>query len=173
MSRSNPLTELEMWHPDVTVIADGDVVTEDGRPVNFRGLLKRRWGWPKKAAYMAADHLLEQARLRGTVAVLRVADRDREMQQDYLMKQIPGLDSALRTGLARGASREINDASHEITGIEIRLREPICDDGLTTAVLDAIGRRFGVSAAAAREHVHFDTETSEILMEVNVARLDP
>jgi len=51
----------ETYRSDVKSIKDGDVLTWDGRPVHFRTLIKRRWGWPKRAASLAAEKLKEWA----------------------------------------------------------------------------------------------------------------
>lgn len=167
------MLEQEMWEDGVESISDGDVFTHDGRPVHFRSLVKRRWGWPKKAAYMAADHLLELARSSGSPAVIWVSKKHRQRQQEELFEQIPDLLDALTHGLSRGAQREIFDAGHELRSITVRFRELLSDDGLSAGILHALAARLGTTVFDLRPAIHFNTGDRDLIFTVDAGGFDP
>ena len=168
------IEERGMWERGLDCLQDGDVETHDGRPVHFRSLLKRRWGWPKKAAYRAADFLLEEAKRADREAVLWLSKRKRDEQQRRLFAALPELLEDLTHGLSRGvAQREAFDASHEIDSILLAFDDPISDDGLSAEVLQAVASRLGTNVDELRGAVRFDTATPELRFLVESSRFDP
>jgi hypothetical protein len=168
------IDELALWRDGIEEIEDGTVETHEGRAVPFRSLVKRRWGWPKKAAYRAADYLLEQAEAEGRPAVLAVSKRKRDEQQRALFRELPGLLEDLLHGLSRGvAQREAIDASHIIRSLEIAFDRPITDDGFSRDVLHALANRLGTSVEELRSAIRFDTGTPDLVFEVKAERFDP
>lgn len=168
------MQEQAMWERGIESLRDGEVETHDGRPVHFRSLLKRRWGWPKKSAYRAADFLLEEAESSGRVAELWVSKKKRDEQQRRLFAELPGLLEDLCHGLSRGvAQREAFDAGHEVDSILLTFDDPISDDGLSADVLQAVASRLGTNVDELRGAVRFDTATPELRFLVEATRFDP
>jgi hypothetical protein len=168
------IDELALWADGIEEIEDGTVTNHEGRPVHFRSLVKRRWGWPKKAAYRAADYLLEAARENDSRAVLAVSKRRRDAQQKALFEELPGLLEDLLHGLSRGvAQREAIDASHVIRSLEVAFDYPISDDGFSADVLHAIANRLGCSVEELRGAIRFDTGTPDLVFDVRAEGFDP
>ena len=44
-----PYFEDELWDEGTESVLDGEVVNRAGKPLHLGMLIKRRWGWPKKA----------------------------------------------------------------------------------------------------------------------------
>lgn len=146
------MKEDQLWREDVASVADGDVHTWDGRPVHFRALVQRRWGWPKQAAFKAADFLLAEAAHRSERAVLHLTWEGRTVQQDDLFQRIPDLRQMLCTGMAQRAHRDIYHASDVVESITVRFAQPVTDDGLTRMIIHALATRFGCTTEELRGH---------------------
>lgn len=150
-------------------VSDGQVVTWDGRPVHFRTLLKRQWGWPRRAAYAAADHLLsEAAHFKGT-AVLHVNNPGRIIQQMKLLSALPDLQRDLLIGLAGSAIREASSASQEMDSLLLQFDKTMTDDGMVRGVLNALAQRLGCSIEDLRKACHFNMNTREVVIRIGVS----
>lgn len=156
----------QTYERDVRFIDDGQVTTWDGRPVYLRDLIKRRWGWPKKAAIAAASFLKSQD---GT-ARLWVANPERTQQQQLLFAAIPSLLDWLCAGLANGSSKEAEDCYHEIVGVNVSFTHAISDDGLIRDVTGALARRLGCTPEDVREATSYNTGGPVVLMRVDTDR---
>lgn len=168
------MLEQEMWERGVDRIEDGEVFTYDGRPVHFRALLKRRWGWPKKAAYRAADFIIEAAEQQGRRPSIWVEKEQQTKQQLALLDAMPNLLEDLLHGLGRSSQREVFDASHELKSLMVSFADTISDDGFTNGVLHALAVRFGTTVVELREHsVRFNTTTDHVSFHVEPDRYDP
>lgn len=167
------MTEIgQTWAAGVDCVREGSVTTWDGRTVAFKSLVQRRWGWPKKAAHAAARWLMEQARSRGEPAVLWVNNPWRRQQQADVFAGVPGIVDDLCSGLARGGSKEAEDADHEIVGVEVRFDRSITDDGLVRDVTNVLANRLGTTAESLREHTTYDTGGPVVVMRVRTSAFE-
>lgn len=155
----------QTYERDVRFIDDGQVTTWDGRPVYLRDLIKRRWGWPKKAAIAAAAFLKAQD---GT-ARLWVANPERTQQQQLLFASIPSLLDRLCAGLANGSSKEAEDCDHEIIGVNVTFSRSIADDGFVRDVTAALARRLGCASDDVRAVTQYNTGSPVVSMRVDTA----
>ena len=129
--------EQEMWEDGLDFIVEGQVFTFDDRPLHLRAMIQRRWGWPKKSAYAAADWLRDQA--EGEPVVVWLRKNHRQRQQAEIMAALPDVLLDLLSGLSRGvAQREIFDAGREVDLITITLNGTITDEGVITEVMRGI-----------------------------------
>lgn len=162
----------EMWARGVDVLEEGQVLSWDGRVVPFKNILKRRWGWPKKAAGMAADWIQHEAKERGATPVLWVSNPWRADQQREVIAKVQGILEALFSGMARGASKESLDADAPIVGVEIDFDREITDDGLIRDITGAIANRFGASNDDVRKACTYRTTTPVVKMSVMSSRFE-
>lgn len=146
------MIEESMWDEKIQFIVDGSVTTWDGRVVHFRALVQRRWGWPKKAAFLAADWMLKMARKSAHKAVLHVAAEGRSAQQELLFENIQGLREALCEGLSQRAHKDVYHAGDDVESVMIRFPRPISDDGLVRNILHGVATRLGCTIDDLRAH---------------------
>ena len=156
----------------VDSVVDGSVVTWDGRVVNFKSLVQRRWGWPKKAAHAAAEWIKEQAKARGVPAVLWVTNPRRREQQDEVFRALPMLLVDLCSGLARGSSKEAEDADHEIREVHVVFDQLVSDDGMVREIVHVLANKFGATANDVRAVCRFDTGTPVVTLRVAASQFD-
>ena len=167
--------EDQLWAegaPDRVI--DGEVLNCHGRPVHLRALIQRRWGWPKKAAYAAADFLREESGRSGRPAMLWLDNPHRDEQQNRIINSLgPGVLADLFSGLARGGSRERHDAAQPIQSITIQFDNLVEDSGMIKGILGAIANRMGCNMEELREASHFSTRTSDVKILVSAGRFHP
>jgi len=163
--------EQEMWEDGLDFIVEGEVFTWDDRPLHLRAMVQRRWGWPKKSAYAAADFLRQEAGLNPAVVWLRKSHRQKQQQE--IIEANPGILADLLSGLSRGvAQREIFDAGRDVGSITVELSGVITDEGVITEVLRGLGWRFGANMDEMRQATQFSTDAGNVRLTVDVARFD-
>jgi hypothetical protein len=160
----------ETYAREVRFIEDGQVQTWDGRNVFFHSLIKRRWGWPKKAANAAAAVIVAHAKSMGTVPRIWVQEPERSQQQSILFSALPDLVQMLCAGLAGGSSREAEDCDHQIVGINVELSRAIDDDGLVNGITGSLAARFGCAPSDVREATRYHTGSPVVSMKVDVSK---
>lgn len=142
----------------IAFVYDGDVVYRNGgHPAPWRALVKRRWGWPKGAAYRAADYLRDAALAYGERPVLWLAREQRLAQVEQAVRNCPGLVSLLAEGLAANAGKDARDAGKPMTGFTVQFDSVVREDGLLRYVLGALATRFGTSIDVVRSATRFNT----------------
>jgi len=146
---SRLLDEDDLFNVDLISVGHGTIARRDGSPLHLTDVIKRRWGWPKKAARLAGQHY----RREGQDVFLR--DPERRSQQLELVKHRPDILIAWMDGAARGSSRESHDAGRSLERIELRFHEPIWEEGLITGIVKTIGDRFGVSFQEIQSRITF------------------
>lgn len=149
--------EDQLFADHLLCVRDGEVVYRDGHPMPWRAVVKRRWGWPKSAAYRAADYLQDDARAHGAVPTLWLSREQRLMQVDHVVRNCPGIVATLAEGLAANAARDAGDAGKPMAGFSVYFDDVIREDGLLKNVLHAIGVRFGTTVDSVRKATHFTT----------------
>ena len=152
------IEEIDLWDNSAPpYVVDGDVVNWRGRPVNFKSLIQRRWGWPKKAAFQAADLLLADAEQTGRPAILWLDNPHRDEQQFQILDRIgDSLLSDLFSGLARGGSRERHDMSRKISEVKISFSDQsVTDDGMIRSILFCVANRLGCNLEELRDASRF------------------
>ena len=159
----------QTFERDVRFVEDGQVTTWDGRPVYLRDLIKRRWGWPKKAAVHAAAVLKEQYRTLGTPVRLYVQQPERGQQQQALFTVAPELLDFLLSGLANGSSKEAEDCDHEIVGVNVSFVRGVDDDGLVRDITSALAKRFAISVDDVREVTAYNTSGPVVTLRVDTS----
>lgn len=160
----------ETYAPHVVSVQEGDVRTYDGRIVCFRDLVKRRWGWPKKAAIAATDFMVLLSRETGLKPVLWVADPYRTQQQQMLFGNIPGLLDMLCAGLAIGSSKEAVDCDAPVRVLQVNFDVNVDDDGLVRDVTAVIAKRLGCSTQALRDVTKYNTTSTFVTLEVPASK---
>lgn len=162
----------ETYQEGVVSLCEGEIVRFDGGVMCLRDLIKRRWGWPKKAAVAAADflNLLARESGSGSKPVLWVGDPYRQQQQQMLFECIPGLVEMLCVGLANGSSKESMHCETPVKSISIRFDRSIDDDGLIKEITSTIARRLGCSTIDLRSVTKYITTGSSITLDVPVSR---
>lgn len=123
--------ESNLWDRDVTSVRDGEVLNETGHPIPLRALLHYRWGWPRGAAYKAADWLRDRARESNDVATVWIAKEQRLNQQRLLLKFVPGLQDVLLEGLAAGSA-------HRLSVAHIIVDDIFDQDGLVSSIVKSV-----------------------------------
>jgi len=165
--------EIADTYRDVRFIEDGMIEDRHGRRLNMLDLVKRRWGWPKKAATLAARWIFEHAVMSGSEpARIWVMQPERGQQQQLLFSSIPELLDALLAGLANGSSREALDCDNEIAGVHVNFTRAVTDDGFIRDVIEAIARRMNVTAHEVRAASTINTTTPVATLRVDVAAFD-
>lgn len=175
MSAEQPdfLRVTDLWDEDVERVTEGEVFTHDGRAVSLRGLIQRRWGWPKKAANLAAGYMLRRAKASGQPAELWLRRLRRTAQALELISELPELLELILNGLAQDAQRESRDAERPLSEITIRLNAEIDDDGLSRGVLRAIAARLGCTMEELRDSTRFTTTQDGLVLDVQADRFAP
>lgn len=152
-----PLEIADTYGNEVRCIQDGEARTWDDRPVHFRDVISRRWGWPKASATIAAAYIKAQAKEHGHPALIWLHDDERLAQQCALVAALPELLPALLLGLANRSSREALDADHELIGVNVSFRRAVTDDGMVNYVIGALARRFDCAPQDVREATNVNT----------------
>jgi hypothetical protein len=160
----------ETYERHVRSIEDGTVRTWDGRPVYFYALIRRRWGWPKKAALAAAAFIKQMAEAQGRPVLLWVQNPERTQQQEILFAGIPDLRDMLCAGLANGSSKEAEDCDSLVVGVNVAFTRAVDDDGLVNGITHALAARFGCAPDNMREAVTYNTGSPLVTMRVDVDR---
>lgn len=162
--------EDELWDEDAGSVQDGHVYNRAGKPLHLGMLIKRRWGWPKKASSAAAKALREL--FAPEPVTLWLSNPHRQQQQADLFKAHPSILKDLLSGLARGAQREIRDAGAPIRGLQVFYTVPIPDEGLTSDVLRCIASHLGITMEELRRITDFDMDADGRKIHVDTARLE-
>jgi hypothetical protein len=168
--------EDQLWESGAPAsVTDGDVLNCHDRPVHFRALIQRRWGWPKKAAYAAADFLLSESEKSGRPAMLWIDNPHRDEQQTRIIENLgPDVLRDLFSGLARGGSRERHDTSHAIQSLRINFDgDAVEDSGLIKGILAAISNRLGCNMDELRAASYFDTGDQNIRITIMTTEFSP
>lgn len=163
------LTDRELWDEGVNSVREGDVVSFEGKPLSLRVIIQRRWGWPKSAADKVARHM----KRNGNVNIIWLSHEKREKQQAQMFAEIPDLLTTLCTGLAMGASREVDDASRTVSDVHISFRLELLDEGLTTAILKAVANRLGCSLEELRSATTVRHDGDQLQVIIDAARFNP
>lgn len=145
------LTEDDLFDDDIVSVAHGTITRRDGKAMHLTDVIKRRWGWPKKAARLAGQLL----RRENKPVYLR--DEERRKQQQDLFQSNPEILVAWMDGAARGSTREANDSGRLLDRTEIRFDNEIYEEGLITQVIHTLASRFGVSFGEMRGRITFQT----------------
>lgn len=125
------LYEHRLWDQNIQAVRDGEVVNETGHPIPLRAVVHYRWGWPRAAAYRAADWLRDRATQTGEPATVQIAKEPRLAQQRVLLAEIPELGDLLLEGLASGSRHRLSVAHVIVDEIE----DP---EGLFDAIVHAV-----------------------------------
>lgn len=164
--------EREMWEDGLDFLREGEVFTWDDRPLHLRAIVQRRWGWPKKSAYAAADYLKQQA--NGEPVVIWLRKNHRQRQQSEIIAALPDVLLDLLSGLSRGVQKEVFDAGRNVQSVTVMLNRPITDEGMVSEIVRGIGWRLGANMEELRDATSFSTpQDGHIRLVVNAHRFDP
>lgn len=163
----------DTYSRSIKFVEDGTIHDRHGRVLNLRDIIKRRWGWPKKAANLAAEVIFQRACMSGDEpARIWVAQPERWQQQQVVFAAVPDLLGALMSGLCNGSSREAHDCDHDIVGISLSFTRGITDDGMVRNVIDAVARRMDCTADEVRSSSAINSSAPVVSIRVDVAAFD-
>ena len=159
--------EDDLYEDYLVSVAAGSVLRRDGRPLHLTDVIKRRWGWPKKAARLAGQHFTRE----GLEVFLH--DAQRRQQQQQLLKDHPAILVALLDGSARGATREALDVGRLLDRLELRFSSDIYEQGLVSSVIRTLAGHFGLTFQEMRTRINFQTgPLGERILHINTDGLD-
>lgn len=145
------LHEEDLFDIDLQSVSHGEMRRADGRLLHLGDIIKRRWGWPKKAATIAGRMLHKAGE------AVQLNGKAREAQQNELFQRDPQLAIALLSGLARGSTREMHDVGRVLDHVQVKFDCDIYEDGLITRIIYALAERFGLNYEEMRGRIKFHT----------------
>lgn len=156
----------ELHDDDVAFVDEGEVINRSGKPLHLAQIIMRAWGWTKRPANLAAEHLGD---LVGDGPVrIYLSDDEREEQQMKIIQARPEILRSLLLGYARRGKRDVKDAGALLSGLTIAYDIPIRDEGFTADVLRCVASHLGSNLEAVRRHAKFS-----IVGDSRTIRLDP
>jgi hypothetical protein len=160
--------------PDVVIV--GQVFDAQGKALDLRRLIQRRWGWPKKAAVRATE-ALESWNGDGHGFRFPVRGPERVALQQELMEALPGLVEDLMEGMANRAQREASDAGRPLERLTVSVVDTegpkaIEDGGFVNGVLHVLAGRLGITVDALRERTEFTGDDGHLIVEVFMDGID-
>ena len=162
----------ELWDdfgPETVIV--GEVTDGEGRVLDVRRLIQRRWGWPKRAAFQAADYLEGHGDLDG--ASLPIRGPKLAELQDRIFYSNPDILRSLLDGVAARSQREARNAGRTYYGVDIDFTEEVEDEGFVTNILYALSTKMGTTVDKLRKVVHFSDQEGYLRIEVQPDALEP
>lgn len=162
--------DRDLWDPGLEYVYDGEVLDSKDRPLKLHQLIKRRWGWGRASARLAANVLRNEAP-KDEAARLYLHGPRRTRQQLDLFKANPQILTKLLEGLSRGSLRDVHDAEAEIDHLHIRFGMYVPEEGLTNQVLHVIAGHLGITLDELREITTFEMSPDSRVIEVDNGRV--
>lgn len=147
---------------------EGEVLLR-GKPMRLNAIIRHRWGWPKRAADEAAEHLRTMAAPRRVVLWLN--EPERRQQQEQILRARPEILRALLGGLAQGSSHPPHNRV-QVRTFSLDLGATVVDSGLLGAILEAVAHRVGVTMEWMRAHSFISLNGTDVRVEIHGEELD-
>lgn len=129
----------------VYAIPQGAVTRWDGRPLRVDAVIRRVWGWPKKAARVAAQIFRRDPSMK-----IAIGTQSRLRQQKKMLADDHSLLDLLLLGLAGRAYREVENGDREFAVVTLEFTPAVVNEGLVSALVQTVGHELGWTEGEAR-----------------------
>lgn len=149
-------------------VREGELLVRD-KPMRLNAVIRHRWGWPKRAADEAAEHL--RAVSLPKPVVLWLNEPERLAQQRAIFASRPEVLQALMAGLAKGSSHPPHNRV-PVRTFSLDLGAVVVDSGLLGGILESVAHRLGVTMEWMRGHSFVSLRATAVHVEVHADELD-